>query len=83
MGARHHPAGPSFFSYHSEDDEFGWNWFHSANETLEGIHKGSALIQTRADVAFVRVTIDLVTHWSHYGVWSKAYTFLVAVPPAT
>lgn len=28
MGARHHQAGPSFFSYHSDDHEFGWNWYH-------------------------------------------------------
>lgn len=40
----------------------------------------SALIQTRADVAFVRVTVDLVTDWSNQGIWTKRYTFVVAVP---
>jgi hypothetical protein len=81
IGSRHHPAGPSFYSYQSADDEFGWNWYLTPNQTIEGIHRGSALIQTRADVAYVRVTIDLVTDWAHDGVWTKPYTFLVAIPP--
>ena len=80
MGARHHPAGPAFFSYQSANDEFGWNWYLSPETTVEGFHRGSALLQLRKDVAYVRVTIDLATDWSHHGVWTKSYSFLVAVP---
>lgn len=80
VGARHHPAGPSFFSYQSADDEFGWNWYLSPETTVEGIHRGSALLQVREDVAYVRITIDLATDWSHHGLWTKPYSFLVAVP---
>lgn len=80
VGARHHPAGPAFFSYQSADNEFGWNWYLSPETTVEGIHRGSALLQIRKDVPYVRVTISLATDWSHHGVWKKQYSFLVAVP---
>ena len=80
LGARHHPAGPAFFSYQSADDEFGWNWYLSPETTVEGIHRGSALLQIRKDVPYVLVTINLATDWSHHGVWTKPYSFLVAVP---
>ena len=80
VGARPHPAGPAFFSYQSADDEFGWNWYLSPETTVEGIHRGSALLQVREDVAYVRFTIDLATDWSRHGLWTKPYSFLVAVP---
>jgi hypothetical protein len=81
MNSRQQKPSLAFFAYQSADNEFGWNWYASPNATVEGVHRTGALLQLRKGTAYVRLTVDLVTDWNRFGVWTKSYTFLAALPP--
>lgn len=88
IGAHHSSPGPSQVAYQSEHNEFGWTWFDSPGQTLEGMHRCAVLLQVQKDAAYLRISVDLITDWRQFGLWVKPYSFVVAIaapesPPRT
>jgi hypothetical protein len=83
LAARPQRSAPTFFSYQSADDEFGWSWYSAPGTTVEGTHRSSALLQVTNNAAYVRLTVELATDWDRFGVWSRNYSFLVPLKPTS
>ena len=83
LSARPQKAGPTFFSYQSADEEFGWTWYNAPDATVEGTHRCAVLLRTKSAAAYVRLTIEVATDWNRFGVWTRTYTFLVPMAPQT
>jgi hypothetical protein len=78
-GAHHSTPSPTQVAYQSEDNEFGWNWYDTSEASVEGIHRCAALLQIPKEAAYVQISIDIITDWKDGGLWTKRYTFVVAV----
>lgn len=79
LGSRPQKAIPTFFSYQSADDEFGWTWYTAPGSTVEGTHRCGALLQVSSKAAYLRLTVELATDWERFGVWTRSYSFLVPI----
>jgi hypothetical protein len=73
---------PAEIAYQSSDNEFGWTWYESSDSPIEGLHRCAALLEVPLKTAFLRVGVDLITDWRHFGAWTKTFQFEVPVLPA-
>jgi hypothetical protein len=70
-------------SYMTGPTAFGWRWYESPDQTIEGLHYSYALLQIANEVKTLRITIDLIAEWRAFGLWSRSFefTYSLAGPP--
>lgn len=73
----HHPSAPTQVSYISDEHEFGWTWYEHPDQTLEGLHRATVLLEVAPDVRYLKVRIDLTSDWMHHGSWRRQFESII------
>lgn len=74
--------GPTQVAYVTAANAFGWRWYESAENPIEGLHYTAALFQTPKNAASLRITMEVTGNWRTFGAWTKTYDFIYRIPPA-
>ena len=69
----HRPNTPTEVGYLSEHREFGWIWYDHPNQTIEGTHRTSAILEVASRVRYLRVQIVMLADWRGHGTWQRAF----------
>jgi hypothetical protein len=65
--AFHVTPPPTEVPYQASANEFGWGFFASPGNTIDGLHYTAALLQLPATAASLHLSIELVSDWRKYG----------------
>jgi hypothetical protein len=78
-GAFHVAPPPTEVPYQASPNEFGWGFFASAGNAIDGLHYTAALLQVPKNAASLHLSIELVSDWRKYGAWTRTYDITVAL----